>query len=415
LLGRNYRRLPINRIKKVSLQQSALQRVLGVASISMATVAAQEPEVALEVVDLKTAVAMEILISGNNRTDADAVRSELILKMPLDDVIRLGTISPKSFAILALTALAFFPSRPDRYIPAAQALFDDTLKPMGAVVAAIVLVVALLLASRLVSVAMALLQYHGFRLSKTGPLFTVERGLLTRWRTHVSQHRIQKLTMHEGPMHRWLKRRSVKAVTTEPPGLHRLFRSLAPLAPAPVCESLIGAVFPGSRWSSMAWNKPHASIAPRLFLPLVALISPAIMAIGWATENWKLPALLLCAVAGWLAWKQAGYAGYAFDGDVIAVRDGYWFKRWRIARLDRLQALALSRSPMDRLFGTSTLQLDIPSNQAWARAFSIRFLPERDASHLFDRIGSLLPKKKLRRETGLCQQRIQASAGKSAG
>lgn len=397
LLGRSHRKLPISRVKKVSLHQSALQRALGVASISMATAAGHEPEVELSVVKLRTAVAMEALINERNRPEPGAAPAQLILAMPLRDVIRLGAISPKSFAILGLATVGFFSSRPDRYIPAARALFDDVLKPMGGIGAAIALIFALLLLSRIVSVAVALLQYHGFQLSKAGSLFTVERGLLARWRTSVSQNRIQKLTMYEGPMHRWLKRRSVKAITTEPPALHRLFRSLAPLAPPAACESLIDTIFSKSHWVSMTWKKLHASTAPRLLLQSTLIVALMVIAIESASERWAFPAAILLSFAAFSAWKYAHHARYAFDGEVIAVHDGYWFKRWRVAPLDRLQALMLSRSPLDLLFGTSTLQLDIPSNQTFARTFSIRFLPESDALALFHDIGGLLSKKRFRR------------------
>jgi uncharacterized membrane protein YdbT with pleckstrin-like domain len=79
------------------------------------------------------------------------------------------------------------------------------------------------------------------------------------------------------------------------------------------------------------------------------------------------------------------------------VRDGYLFRRWRATQFNRLQALALRRSSLDRLFGTSTLQLDIPSHQTFAQAFSIRYLPEIDAFHLSHNIGGSLSKKKSRR------------------
>lgn len=395
LLLRSRRKLPIAKIKKISLHQSALQRAFGVASLSMATAVGQEPEIELSVLKLKDAIAMEALIKeeSNDNDRSEPASDELVLAMPLSDVMRLGSISPKSFVVLGSVIVAVFASRPDRYLPAARSLFDDTLARLGGGAVITVLIVALVLVSRIVSIAMALLEYHGFQLSKTGALLTVERGLLTKWRTRVSQNRVQKLTMFEGPMHRLLKRRSVKAVTTEPPGLHRLFRSLAPLAPKTSCESLIDAVFSKSRWLSMTWRSLHQAATFGLFLRSVPLLAVATLAFGWKTGSWILPATVLLAFSAFVAWKRARYAGYAFDGEVIAVRDGYWFRRWRVAQLDRLQALQLSRSPMDRLCGTSTLQLDIPSNQILAPTLSIRFLPESDASWLFHRIGVLLSKK----------------------
>lgn len=410
LLGRSHRKLPVGRIKKVSLHQSALQRALGVASISMTTVVGNEPEVELSVVALKDAVAMEALVHGARHAGEfkQTDPAELIMAMPLGDVLRLGVISPKAFVILASVIAGFFASRPERYIPAAESLFDGVLKWLGDVagiapgerigVALFVLVMLLILVSRLVSVVIAFLQYHGFRLSKAGALFTVERGLLAKWRTSVAQNRIQKLTMLESPLHRWFGRRSVKALTTEPAGLHRLFRSVAPLAPIAACESLIDAVFSKGHWLAMTWHSPDKSAAWRLLLWALPLLASAAFAAGLWLEGWIWIASLflpLAACTAFIAWRRTYHAGYAFDGEVIAVRDGVWFRRWRIAQLDRVQALALSRSPLDRLCGTSTLQLDTPSNRMVMPTLNIRFLPESDASWLFHRIGVLLSKKTL--------------------
>ena len=51
---------------------------------------------------------------------------------------------------------------------------------------------------------------------------------------------------------------------------------------------------------------------------------------------------------------------------------------WRFAELDKLQALRLDRSPLDRRFGTATLTLDT-AGAFGAPPLQLRFLEEQRA------------------------------------
>src|SRR5690606_20069458 len=86
---------------------------------------------------------------------------------------------------------------------------------------------------RVFSIAIALLQYYGFRLEEHGRRLTVERGLLTRLRTSASRRRIQAFTLHEGLLHRLLKRRALEVETAVSGNQNdrRSLRELAPIAP----------------------------------------------------------------------------------------------------------------------------------------------------------------------------------------
>ena len=65
----------------------------------------------------------------------------------------------------------------------------------------------------------------------------------------------------------------------------------------------------------------------------------------------------------WLAWsahaarQHARRAAYAVNEQVVAVRGGLWSRWWRLAEIDKLQAVSLSMSPLDRRCGTATLWL----------------------------------------------------------
>ena len=78
-------------------------------------------------------------------------------------------------------------------------------------------------------------------------------------------------------------------------------------------------------------------------------------ALSWWFGPWALLALLLVPVSGYAAWREAGRMGYAVDARLVAVRGGWWSRWWRFAEVDKLQALRLQRSPLDRWLGKLTL------------------------------------------------------------
>lgn len=81
------------------------------------------------------------------------------------------------------------------------------------------------------------------------------------------------------------------------------------------------------------------------------------------------------------------------DAELVAVRGGWWSRWWRLAEIDKLQALQLVRSPLDRRCGTATLWLDTAGASAMAPPLRIRFLPDALARDLYARLGRELARR----------------------
>jgi len=81
---------------------------------------------------------------------------------------------------------------------------------------------------------------------------------------------------------------------------------------------------------------------------------------------------------------------------VIAVREGWWTRHWRFAELDKLQALQLTRSPLDRRCGTATLHLDTAGAGALSPQLRVRFLPVDEAQALYASLSRTLARRPLR-------------------
>ena len=131
-------------------------------------------------------------------------------------------------------------------------------------------------------------------------------------------------------------------------------------------------------------------------LPDLLLTPLAAAALAWHFGPWGLLALAWLPWSAWLAFKAIAHTGYALDERRVAVRGGWWSRWWRFAELDKLQALQLQRSPLDRVCGTATLWLDTAGARVGTPALRIRFLPSTEAQALYAHLATALARRRLR-------------------
>ncbi|GAA5068596.1 PH domain-containing protein [Lysobacter panacisoli] len=410
LLERSLRVIPFARIHNVALQQSVLHRVFGVAEVRLESAGGRKPEAEMRVLKLDDALALESLVRRRGAAVVESADAEpdarTLLSLPLGEVLRVGLVSNRGMIVVGAAAAAV-----SQYSPRAMPnLFGEVSGRMfgyagshgfGMVeygASALALVVLVVGALRLFSVLLALLQYYGFRLSEHGRRLTVERGLLGRWRTSASRRRIQAWTLHEGVLHRLLRRRSldVDTAVAEDGRQQRALRELAPIATPAACDALIEHLLPRAGWSRLQWRALSTSAAWRMFLPSVPWVLVVAAALSWRFGAWGWLALAWLPWAAFKAQRRARRAGYALSDELIAVREGWWSRHWRFAELDKLQALHLTRSPIDRRCGTATLWLDTSGAGAMTPPLRIRFLPEAEAVGLYDSLSRTLAQRPLR-------------------
>lgn len=413
LLERSLRVIPFARIHNVALRQSLLHRLFGVAEVRLESAGGTRPEAEMRVLKLQDALALESLI---RRRGADAATAEgasaeaprALLSMPLAEVVRLGLISNRGMIVVGagFAAVAQFDER----------LLGDGMEWLGRriagsvdlahfgprdyVLGALALIVAAVAALRMFSVALALLQYHGFTLSEDGARLTVERGLLARLRTSAARRRIQAWTLRESVLHRLFGRRtlSVDTAVTEngQQGEGRALRELAPVATPAACDALIEHLLPRARWRELAWQPLAIRHWWRLWWPSLLVAGALAAALGW---RFGAPGALVLL---WLPWsalvarRHLRHAGYTLDEHVIAVREGWWSRHWRWAEVDKLQALRLAQNPLDRRCGTATLWLDTAGAGPFSPPLRIRFLPAAEARALYDALAARMAARPMR-------------------
>ncbi|WP_222565889.1 PH domain-containing protein [Novilysobacter antarcticus] len=424
LLERSLRVIPFSRIHNVAVEQSLLHRVFGVAELRLESAGGSKPEATMRVLTLADALELETLVrrrglavtastlsEGGVAADeaagaAPTIAPEPLLHMGTADLLRLGVVSNRGMilvgagvAALSQTGGRIWSNLFERLGGTWETWNGANHWPLWQLLAGgVTLLAAMLLALRLLSVLLAVLQYYGFVLSRDGRRLTVERGLLTRWRTSASRRRIQAWTLTEGLLHRWLKQRTLEVDTaaSQQEGQSRTLHELAPIAPREDCDRLIEALLPRARWLALDWQPlPMRGWWRRMLptLPWIALVTAAL-----CVRFGSLGLLVLV----WLPWAAvqahaaARRASWTLGDELVAVREGWLQRYWRFAEVDKLQALRLTRSPLDRHFGTATLWLDTAGAGARSPKLCIRYLPYASADAVYRQLSSELARRPLR-------------------
>lgn len=406
LFQRSARHIPFARIQNVSLHQTLLHRLFNVAEVRLESAGAAKPEGQMRVLRLDAAHELEQQI--RERGTATAVvpeaavssrqaQSELLLALPTSEVIRLGLINNRGMLVVG-GGLAVLAQTGDNLIGESFAALGQWLSGQASALhlslivaagAALFLLLAVLLVLRLLSVAIALLQFHGFRLSQAQGRLSVERGLFTRLRSSVPLHRIQAYSLSEGVLHRLFHRQSLRVDTAvmEAANESRSLRDLAPIASPETMDELLRRLLPDTAWPISDWRPLHPRAWRRkFFLPAIAMLL-ATSVLCYFKGLLALGLLVLLPVLFWRAVFWARYAAYSVSNGLIAFRGGWLSRHWRFAEVRKLQALELLQSPFDRRNGMATLRFDTAGASAMEHGLTIPYLPEAEARRLYESLS----------------------------
>ncbi len=420
LLSRNRREIPFARIHNVEVRQNPLHRLFGVAELRLESAGGVRPEAEMRVLRLDQALALEQLVRQRGQapqaaaddqpqavaTDDDA-QDRVLLRLSSWDVLRMGLLSNRGWALAVAAFGLLFQTVPRPVMDDAiqrggrQAFgFVSHLHPgtTGALLLAASVLLLGWLALRVLSVALTVLRYHGFTLSERERRLTVATGLLSRTRSSVARRRIQAWTLRESTLHRWFGLRQLRidsAAGGPSRDDDRALRELAPLAPAATCDGLVQHLLPQLHWPPPQWQPVRQRGWWRLALGSLLLVPLLAAAAYWRWGTFGLAVLAWLPVALLAAHRQMARMGWYLDDHFVAVRGGWWKRWWRWAELDKVQALRLRRTPLDKLLGTASLQLDTAGAHGDV-ALTLNYLPQARAQQLMEQLAHALARRELR-------------------
>ncbi len=414
IVMRTLRHIPFRRIHNVTLHQSILHRLFGVAEVRLESAGGVTPEAHMRVLRLDDAQALEALVrQSRSRTAAASEPAEAsdappLLCLDTAELVRLGLISNRGMVLVAAAVGVMAQSGSDLFGTLINALAEPVIGwassngsgPLVWVVGAVLLFGVFAIALRVLSVMLAVLQFHGFTLRQDDDRLSVDAGLLTRIRANAPLHRIQSWHRNESLLHRWFGRQSLTVDTAGVAAINqgRSLRELVPVATSERIDRLLANWLPGIDWQDAAWHPIH----PRAWRRMA--VAPILLTVAIASGV----ALLHGAIALWfgllLPWwlfrarKLAGNLRYSIQDGVLLIRSGWLNRHWRFAEIAKLQALRLSESPLDRRAGMATLYFDTAgaSSNPMAPTLHIPYLPHTEARRLLIDLSQQIASTRLR-------------------
>jgi putative membrane protein len=425
LIFRRERHVPFSRIQNVDAVQNVVHRLFGVVEVRVETGGGQEEEARLSVLPLAAVDDMRRRVfrersdiwrdgaSAPSEEAATPVQGELLLHLPLREVLLCGFLENKGMiligasfgalwegGVLGRLSDAFFGtlfSGDDAvgrgfFRDLARAVFNGGPLPIGRIAFAIAGIAILLLFIRLVSLAWAFLRLYDFRLTRVGEDLRSEYGLFTKVTATVPIRRVQAITINAGPLHRLLKRATVRVATAGGAGSQKganVREWLAPLIHEDALPHLLQHIVPGFDLTAVTWQPVHPRAFARAVKPMLAFT--ALVTIGAAfLISWGAIGIVMIM----LPWslistrQHVAHLGWADGDEVVAMRSGWIWQQVTLARVNKIQAVAMYQSPFDRRAAMARVRVDTAGASEFSLRVDIPYLDQQVASGLAARLSA---------------------------
>ncbi len=437
VLRRQSRIIPFGRIQSVDVRQSALQRLFGMAELRVETATqGKDAEAALRVLSWRDAQALRERLVAERRsalttrsaertgeriastTDRDTTApaetsapvAEPIATLDVEELMVAGGTSNNIGVLIAVLVSgcerfgsSFFERlrMPDHIDGPISALVSAMGNVSLLLVLLLVIVIPILFASWLVSVAGAVVRWYGFTLERVGSDLRRRHGLFSRVEASVPMARAQAIRFRQSMLRRPFRRGELLLVSAGSSGgadgASGGVQHLMPIVRDDRVASLVSVVFPDADVAEplaagrrdTTWRRAAPLSWLRLAFDstiwLVAITGALVLWRGadWWALLWLLPAAWLLAGARWRARGLAMVPGY------LLVREGGLARTTVIVPERKLQLIELRQGPLQRRFGVATLQFTTAGAGGHARMVD---LPLEQARALRDMLAARLPK-----------------------
>ncbi|MDS0221591.1 PH domain-containing protein [Haloarcula sp. S1AR25-5A] len=225
-----------------------------------------------------------------------------------------------------------------------------------------------LLLALVVSMALTVIEYHGFRLTRADGDLRYERGLLRRYSGNIPLEKVQSVTIRENVL---MRRFGYATLAVETAGYsggsQQSTQGVAvPLAPREEVYALARDIEP---FGDLDFERSPKR-ARRRYLARFSLAAAGLTAVAYAVDSlvlgtgyWWFALLLFLPVApaAHLRWR---HRGFDMDESVLAARSGFWRRTTRIVPYYRLQTVFVTRSPFQRRRDLATVGADTASSSS---------------------------------------------------
>lgn len=443
LIFRRERHVPYGRIQNLDAVQGVFHRVLGVVEVKIQTGGGQEPEATMTVLPLEALSELrervfadraieeeaegglvESLGAGGDAPEAtqveaglaatpmhaapdlvsDGAEGETLLHLSPRELIIYGLIQNRGMIVIAAAfGIAWEVGVMDRITGALfgdgswfERLVGEVTGFSGSTVLASIAVISLGVAvlaifARLLSMAWALVRLYDYRIVRADEDLRTTFGLLTQVAATIPMRRIQTVTIHETPLHRWAKRVAVAVETAGGTGgeADPLKQWLAPIVLRDRLEPFLAEVVPELDLPGADWQPVAERAAGRIFrlmaVPATGVSIPGYIFLGY----WGVA--IHAALLVWARFYAGRYAkslGWAVDGETVLFRSGWLWRRMTVARFAKIQVVTVHSTPFDRRREMARVRVDSAGATAASHKVDIPYLPTQTAVELGDRLAT---------------------------
>jgi putative membrane protein len=420
LLFRSERHIPFSRIQNVDAVENLFHRLFGVIEVRVETGGGQEEEARLSVLpraaldDIRGRVFRQAAEpAAGEEGAAPAPEGRVLLHLPLREVALYGLLENKGLVIVGaaygvlwetgfldrLFGLVFRNEQFGRGLlrDVAAAFFADGAWPLARLAWAAAGLGVFLILVRVLSVAWALLTLYDFRLTRIREDLRSDYGLFTRVTATVPIRRVQTIHVSEGPLHRWLGRAAVRVETagggggsgSGGEGATPARAWLAPLIHRDRVPALLQDVLPGVDLDAFQWQPVHPRAFQRAMKPVLIFIGVLTAALTF-TNGWLALAALV-VVLPWMTLatrKQVQHLGWVEGDEVVVMKSGWIWRQLTVARINKIQAVAMHQSPFDRRAAMARVRVDTAGAGELAHRVDIPYLDHTIARGLADRLSA---------------------------
>ncbi|SNZ04770.1 putative membrane protein [Natronoarchaeum philippinense] len=375
VLSRRDREIPYRRVQNVSISRNVVERVLGLAEVTVETAGGSSAEAELRYVGVEEAnrlqdelgrrkrrAAREDGRSSASREDAEGRSVERPKRT------RLFAISDRELVVLGLVSVDL------RLLPLATLLLPvfgsaaaQELAAGPLFVVAPLSAIGLYAVTALASGAISVANYYGFELVQTGDELRYERGLLQRYSGTIPLGKVQTVSMTENVLQRLVGYASLSIETAgSSPGQAGGSQSAVPIAKRDRVLQLAQSVEPfGDPSFERPPKRARLRYVARYSIVLAVLVGVAFLADRATATTLYWYALLLAVpaipVAAHLKWRNLGYA---LEEDHVVTRAGFWNRTTTVVPYYRVQTVLDSQTIFQRRRQLATVTIDTAGSRS---------------------------------------------------
>jgi putative membrane protein len=384
VVARREREIPIGRVQNLDVRRNVIERLLGVAAVSVETAGGGQTEASLRYVDYTEAKRLQrelarLKRAENGADDAAGTTGGRVDDRTEPDTETLFALSGRELVVLG--ALSFdlrLPGLGLLFLSGSVPFLGSVLPPLdprsppdlGLLLAG---VGGLLLLAWVVGGTIQGLNYYGFRLSRVGDELQYERGALRRFDGSIPLDKVQTLTVEDTPLKRTLGYATLRIETAGyTPGQGESGTDAATAVPIARRSRVYDLANELEPFGDPEFERPPKRVRRRyltryglavggvtagLYALAQFVASPVSLPVIGRAIPWYLPLVVVpgLPVAAHLKWSHRGY--WLGPGHVIT-RNGVLRRRVKVVPYYRIQTVIDSRSPFQRRWRLATVAVD---------------------------------------------------------